>query len=70
MRLPAQLIRAKRDGEELGEVEIRELMAAITDGSIPDYQVSAPTVKKAITVLKSEGLVLGVPGYGVFVAGG
>ncbi len=41
MRLPAQLIRAKRDGEELDGDEIRELMAAITDGSIPDYQVSA-----------------------------
>jgi pyrimidine-nucleoside phosphorylase len=41
VRLPAQLIRAKRDGEELGGAEIRELMAAITDGSIPDYQVSA-----------------------------
>jgi pyrimidine-nucleoside phosphorylase len=41
LRLPAQLIRAKRDGEELGGDEIRELMAAITAGTIPDYQVSA-----------------------------
>jgi len=39
--LPAQLIRAKRDGEELADDEIRGLMEGITDGSIPDYQVSA-----------------------------
>jgi pyrimidine-nucleoside phosphorylase len=41
MRLPAQLIRAKRDGDELDDDEIRGLMRGITDGSIPDYQVSA-----------------------------
>jgi GntR family transcriptional regulator len=35
-----------------------------------DYQVSAPTVKKALAVLKDEGLVTGVAGYGTFVAGG
>ncbi len=40
-RLPAQLIRAKRDGDELTDDELRGLIAAITDGSIPDYQVSA-----------------------------
>jgi DNA-binding GntR family transcriptional regulator len=32
------------------------------------YQVSAPTVKKALGVLKNEGLVVGVAGYGTFVA--
>jgi thymidine phosphorylase len=41
VRLPAQLIRAKRDGEELTDDEIRGLMAGITSGAIPDYQVSA-----------------------------
>jgi pyrimidine-nucleoside phosphorylase len=41
VRLPAQLIRAKRDGDELADDEIRELMTAITAGTIPDYQVSA-----------------------------
>jgi GntR family transcriptional regulator len=34
------------------------------------YQLSAPTVKKAIAVLKDEGLITGVAGYGTFVAGG
>ena len=33
-----------------------------------NYQVSAPTVKKALGVLKNEGLVVGVAGYGTFVA--
>ena len=32
------------------------------------YDVSVPTVRKAITQLKAEGLVVGVAGYGVFVA--
>jgi GntR family transcriptional regulator len=32
------------------------------------YQVSAPTVKKALGVLKNEGLIVGVAGYGTFVA--
>jgi GntR family transcriptional regulator len=34
-----------------------------------EYQVSVPTVRKAITLLKGEGLVVGVAGYGTFVAG-
>jgi GntR family transcriptional regulator len=33
------------------------------------YQVAVPTVRKALAVLKDEGLITGVPGYGVFVAG-
>jgi GntR family transcriptional regulator len=33
-----------------------------------EYQVSVPTVRKAITALKDEGLITGVAGYGTFVA--
>jgi len=33
-----------------------------------EYQVSTPTVKKALGLLKAEGLVTGVAGYGTFVA--
>jgi DNA-binding GntR family transcriptional regulator len=33
-----------------------------------EYQVSVPTVRKAIGSLKDEGLVVGVAGYGTFVA--
>lgn len=35
------MIRKKRDGAELSSDEIRGLVDAYTDGSIPDYQVSA-----------------------------
>jgi DNA-binding GntR family transcriptional regulator len=33
-----------------------------------EYDLAVPTVRKAITRLKQEGLVTGVPGYGTFVA--
>ncbi|CAN5299971.1 pyrimidine-nucleoside phosphorylase [soil metagenome] len=42
--LPVQLIRKKRDGLALDEAEIRFFIAGLTDGSIPDYQVSAMTM--------------------------
>ncbi len=42
--LPVQLIRKKRDGLTLDEAEIRFFIAGLTDGSIPDYQVSAMTM--------------------------
>jgi GntR family transcriptional regulator len=32
------------------------------------YQVAVPTVRKALNLLKDEGLVVGVAGYGTFVA--
>lgn len=33
-----------------------------------EYGVSVPTVRKALQVLKAEGLVTGVPGYGTFIS--
>lgn len=42
--LAVQLIRKKRDGGQLDDAEIRDFIAGITDGSIPDYQVSAMTM--------------------------
>jgi pyrimidine-nucleoside phosphorylase len=39
--LPVQVIRKKRDGCALGDAEIREFIAGVTDDSIPDYQVAA-----------------------------
>jgi pyrimidine-nucleoside phosphorylase len=42
--LPVQVIRKKRDGGVLEDDEIRFFVAGITDGSIPDYQVSAMTM--------------------------
>jgi len=42
--LPVQLIRKKRDGHALDDAEIRFFIAGLTDGSIPDYQVSAMTM--------------------------
>jgi len=39
--LAVELIRKKRDGAALADAEIRGFLAGVTDGSIPDYQVSA-----------------------------
>jgi pyrimidine-nucleoside phosphorylase len=38
---PAELIQRKRDGEELGDDEIGELILGYARGAIPDYQVAA-----------------------------
>ena len=38
---PAELIGRKRDGEELGSDEIRELILGYARGEIPDYQLAA-----------------------------
>ena len=32
------------------------------------YQVSVPTVRKALDVLKAEGIVVAVGGYGTFIS--
>ncbi len=39
--LPQWIIEKKRDGAELGTAEIRDFIAGYTDGTIPDYQMSA-----------------------------
>src|SRR4051794_1933329 len=38
---PAELIQRKRDGEQLGADELRDLVLGYTRGEIPDYQVAA-----------------------------
>jgi pyrimidine-nucleoside phosphorylase len=39
--LPVELIKKKRDGGALDDAELRALIAAVTDGSIADYQIAA-----------------------------
>ena len=39
--VPQHLIVRKRNGEELGEVELREFLRAYADGQMEDYQMSA-----------------------------
>ncbi|MBN2302770.1 MAG: thymidine phosphorylase [Lentisphaerae bacterium] len=39
--LPQWIIEKKRDGVELSEEEIHSLIAGYTDGTVPDYQMSA-----------------------------
>ena len=44
MQAPAndlQLIQRKRDGKELSDQQIRQLVERFVDGSLPDYQMSA-----------------------------
>jgi pyrimidine-nucleoside phosphorylase len=38
---PAELIERKRNGEELSEAEVAELVLAYTHGDVPDYQMAA-----------------------------
>src|SRR5215218_4304450 len=38
---PAELIRRKRDGEELSDAEISELVLGYARGDVPDYQMAA-----------------------------
>lgn len=36
-----QMLEKKRDGGELSREELRAFVQGVTDGSIPDYQISA-----------------------------
>jgi DNA-binding GntR family transcriptional regulator len=55
-----------------GQIEAGELAPGQQLPSVvtlaADYQIAVPTVRKAISLLKAEGLVTGVAGYGTFVA--
>jgi pyrimidine-nucleoside phosphorylase len=39
--IPAQLIRQKRDGGELSDADLRAFVAAVTNDTLPDYQIAA-----------------------------
>ena len=41
MRLTQEIIAAKRDGAELPEADIRQLIAGLTDGSVSEGQAAA-----------------------------
>lgn len=60
----AAIIRAQIDSGEL--VPGQQLPSVIKLAG--QYDIAVPTARKAITLLKDEGLVTGVAGYGTFVA--
>jgi GntR family transcriptional regulator len=60
----AALLRAQMESGELAPGQ--QLPSVIKLAG--DYQIAVPTVRKAISLLKAEGLVTGVAGYGTFVA--
>jgi thymidine phosphorylase len=41
MRLPQEIIAAKRDGERLSATDIRQMIAGLTDGSVSEGQAAA-----------------------------
>jgi GntR family transcriptional regulator len=62
-----QLAAIIRDRIEAGELPRGSRLPSIL-AMAAEYQVSVPTVRKALTLLKDEGLVTGVGGYGTFVS--
>jgi DNA-binding GntR family transcriptional regulator len=60
----AALLRAQIESGELATGQ--QLPSVVTLAA--EYEVSTPTVKKALSLLKDEGLVTGVAGYGTFIA--
>jgi GntR family transcriptional regulator len=62
----AQILRGQIEAGELAPGQ--QLPSAVTLAA--DYGLAVPTVRKALDLLKTEGLIVGVAGYGTFVAGG
>lgn len=60
----AQILREQIESRELAPGQ--QLPSAVALAA--EYGVAVPTVRKALDQLKSEGLVIGVAGYGTFVA--
>jgi pyrimidine-nucleoside phosphorylase len=55
--LPRELIRKKREGEELSDHEIRGFLAGVTDETIPDYQIAAMLMAIVFRGLSESELV-------------
>jgi GntR family transcriptional regulator len=62
-----QLAAIIRDKVTSGELPRGSRLPSILEMS-GEYHVSVPTVRKALAVLKGEGLVTGVGGYGTFIS--
>jgi len=63
-----QLANILREMIETGEIQPRRALPSIRT-LVQEQGVADQTVKKAIDVLRNEGLVRTVPGRGVFVVG-
>lgn len=62
-----QLAGLLREQIKSGELASQSKLPSILDLSAA-YDVGSVTVRKAVALLKAEGLVMTVPGYGTFVA--
>jgi DNA-binding GntR family transcriptional regulator len=60
----AAILRAQIESGELAPGQQLPSVVALAG----TYEIAVPTVRKAISLLKTEGLVTGVAGYGTFVA--
>jgi DNA-binding GntR family transcriptional regulator len=60
----AALLRAQIESGELAPGQQLPSVIKLAE----QYDIAVPTVRKAISLLKDEGLVTGVAGYGTFVA--
>ncbi len=60
----AALLRARIESGELASgTALPSIVSLATE-----HQVATNTVQKALRILKDEGLIVSVPGYGTFVA--